>query len=72
MSDDKYGWAAVPRAQKQLLSTADLSKTTPLDASEVSIPASALARQVYDYAKAELSEETFNHSMRIFYYGMAP
>lgn len=71
MADTIYGWTAVPRSQKDLLSSVEWSETAPVTVAQLSLPNSALAKEVYDYAKAELPEETFNHSMRVFYYGTA-
>ena len=35
------------------------------------VPSSELARFVYDYAKKELPPKTFNHSLRVYLYGVA-
>ena len=64
-----YGWTAVPRSQKELLKSADWSKTKPLRIEELPTPDSALAKRVQEYAKAELPEKVYNHSMRVYYYG---
>jgi len=71
MSDPTYGWAAVPRSQKDLLSSVNWNDTKPFKVEALAVPNSALAKQVYDYAKAKLPEKTFNHSMRVYYYGLS-
>ena len=43
----------------------------PVTVSSITLPSSNLSKAVYDYAKRELAVETFNHSMRVFYYGSA-
>jgi hypothetical protein len=67
----EYGWSAVSRDPKQ---SGGLKKynhiPTPLFVKDVAIPNSPLAKKVMEYAKAELPEPTFNHSMRLFYYGL--
>ena len=35
----------------------------------IQLPDSRIAKEVLGYAKAELNEQTFNHSMRVYYYG---
>lgn len=64
-----HGWTAVPRDASALngqLKAAPEAVTVD----NVSLPDSSLAKEVLKYAKKELREETFNHSMRVFYYGM--
>ena len=36
---------------------------------DIEMPDSTLAKEVMAYAEKELGIETFNHSMRVFYYG---
>ena len=67
---EKYGWTAVPRKVSTLLSQSTVSGSAkPISVSSIPLPDSALATQVQEYAKRELSVETYNHSMRVFYYG---
>ncbi|PTB48830.1 hypothetical protein M431DRAFT_127375 [Trichoderma harzianum CBS 226.95] len=67
------GWTSVPRHAGTLfgdkLSTIEPS---PLSISELGFPSSdqAVAKTI-DYAKATLHPQTFNHSMRVYYFGMA-
>jgi cyanamide hydratase len=64
------GWTTVPRSIDSFLSGANASNTKPFAVSDIEIPTSKAAQQTQAYAKEFLSEPTFNHSMRVFYYGM--
>jgi cyanamide hydratase len=68
---EKFGWTAVPVDLKTLLSQSQASSSPakPITVSSVRLPDSALAKAVHEYAQKELPVETFNHSMRVFYYG---
>ncbi|KAH7330083.1 hypothetical protein BKA65DRAFT_508442 [Rhexocercosporidium sp. MPI-PUGE-AT-0058] len=70
---EKFGWTAVPRKISTLLeqSQASSGPAKPVLVSSISLPDSPLAKAVHEYAKKELATETFNHSMRVFYYGQA-
>ncbi|KAJ9669582.1 hypothetical protein H2201_000449 [Coniosporium apollinis] len=70
-SHDKYGWTAVPRSQSVLLKDAQPKDPEPLKVSDIDLPSSPVIDQVHEYAKKNLPEETYNHSMRVFYYGQA-
>lgn len=66
-----YGFAALPRSTSALLgSRVDPKEATELGVDDIPIPNSPLVTAVLEYAKKELPVETFNHSMRVFYYGM--
>lgn len=61
----------MPRKVESLLaSRTDVQPPAPVDINDVSLPDSPLAKAVHEYAKKELVPETFNHSMRVYYYGM--
>jgi len=73
---DAYGWTAVPRKQETLLAFAGSKASSagppkPISVSSIQVPSSSLAKQVHEYAQKELSIQTFNHSMRVYYYGKA-
>jgi len=70
---EKYGWNPVPVHLKTLLSQSRASSGPAklVSVSSTSLPDSALAKAVHEYAQKELPIETFNHSMRVFYYGKA-
>lgn len=71
---EEFGWIAVPRRISTLLEQSQASSQVaqPLLVSSIPVPDSSLAKAVNDYAKKELSMETYNHSMRVFYYGKCP
>ncbi|KFZ20416.1 hypothetical protein V501_00156 [Pseudogymnoascus sp. VKM F-4519 (FW-2642)] len=67
-----YGFTALPRPMATLLAARkDPQPLTSLTISDVPLPSSPLVTAVLAYAKHELPIETFNHSMRVFYYGLA-
>jgi cyanamide hydratase len=68
---EKFGWTAVPRHLKTLLqqSQASSSPAKHIAASSIKLPDSPLVKAVHEYVKKELPIETFNHSMRVYYYG---
>ncbi|KFY73657.1 hypothetical protein V499_06279 [Pseudogymnoascus sp. VKM F-103] len=67
-----YGFAALPRSTAALLaSRVDPKQPTELGVDDIPLPDSPLAGKVVEYARKELPVETFNHSMRVFYYGIA-
>ena len=72
MSDvsDLYGWEARPRDVSILLNGKNNRDPKPQTVASFKLPNSALAKSVLEYAKKELSTETFNHSMRVYYYGL--
>jgi cyanamide hydratase len=70
---EKYGWTAVPRKVEILLQQSEASGLAkPISVSSIKLPNSELVEAVYEYAKKELAVETFNHSMRVYCYGISP
>ena len=71
MSNQKelHGWVAFPRDAAVLLKDSSNREPAPLTVDDIPLPDSPLAKEVMAYAKGELNEQTFNHSMRVFYYG---
>lgn len=72
MSDneiDTHGWTAVVRDQPKFFSVFKPQPAQAIDISAIHVPESDVARKTQAYAKAQLPEETYNHSMRVFYYG---
>ena len=64
------GWTAQRRSFSSFLGdTKALKAPQPQRVDNIPLPATPLANAVLDYAKQELREETFNHSMRVYYYG---
>ncbi|KAI4174115.1 MAG: hypothetical protein LQ346_008287 [Caloplaca aetnensis] len=71
-ANGNYGWAAQPRDVSVLLEGRKNNKAPqPQHVSSIQLPDTALAKSVLEYARKELSTETFNHSMRVYYYGKA-
>jgi cyanamide hydratase len=69
---DTYGWTAVPVKLEALLSLSkDSGSAPPFSTTSITLPSSPLAKSALEYAKKELPIETFNHSLRVFYYGSA-
>merc|ERR1712093_6177 len=71
----EYGWTAVPRSQKALFNelkrSSDGERVKGYTADSIPLPDSPAAKKTLEYAKRELIEQTFNHSMRVYYYGRA-
>ena len=64
-----HGWTALPRDPATLLKGKQNPSPKPLTVDDIELPSTHLAKEVLEYAKRELNEQTFNHSMRVFYYG---
>ena len=70
---EAHGWTAVPRSLNKLVAGAkDAQHSSPIKVEDIPIPDTPLAQTVMQYAKQHLPEQTFNHSMRVYYYGMPP
>lgn len=66
-----YGWEAKPRDPSVILGgKKNIKDPKPQTVASIKLPDSTLAASVLKYAATELSTATFNHSMRVFYYGM--
>jgi cyanamide hydratase len=63
------GWGAVSRSFTKSLADVDKSKQAELSIDEVSQPSTDIAKKTFAFAKAQLPEKTFNHSIRVWYYG---
>lgn len=65
------GWTAVVRDPKVLLSgDSYINKPSPLLVKDIPFPSDDdLVAKVQEYAKAKLTPQTYNHSMRVFYFG---
>ena len=67
-----YGWTAVVRSQKALLRNQPyINVPEPILVKDIPFPSDPLVTKVRDYAKKHLLEQTYNHSMRVYYFGMA-
>lgn len=66
----EYGWTALPCDPSQWGGNKKNNHNpTPQLCNQVPLPETPLIKAAMRYAKAELPEHTFNHSMRVFYYG---
>ena len=66
----EHGFTAVPRDINKILNgTGKLHDPSPLLTKDIPFPSSPLVLEVQKYAKANLNEQTYNHSMRVYYYG---
>ena len=67
---EEHGWTAVPRDFKELLQGKPyLKEPTALVVDDIPWPIDDLVTKVQGYAKGDLREETYNHSMRVYYFG---
>ena len=64
-----YGWLAKSRDPKIYLKEKVSRDPVPQTVDSIRLPDTPLATKVLEYAKQELNIGTFNHSMRVFYYG---
>lgn len=68
-----YGWEAKPRDPAVFLEgKKNFKDPVPQTVESIKLPDSPIAKAVLEYARKELNAETFNHSMRVFYYGILP
>jgi len=66
---EEFGWTAVPRNRSNVPS-ADEAKTQDVTVNVGDIwPDTELVKKANEYAKRELSQETYNHSLRVYCYG---
>ncbi|KAI9879404.1 MAG: hypothetical protein M1830_008623 [Pleopsidium flavum] len=68
----EFGFTALPRDPNVILAgRKNNTDPRPLSVDHVRVPDTDLAKKVRDYAKQELRTETYHHSMRVYYYGIA-
>ncbi|KKZ68559.1 hypothetical protein EMCG_01007 [[Emmonsia] crescens] len=78
-SDDPittHGFTAVPASASTLLTgTAEYpapnTPAPPLSVSDTPVPNTPLAKRIQAYALAHLPLPTYNHSMRVYHFGLA-
>lgn len=75
-SDDEsnvlYGFTAVDSSASSLLKTKPRPNSPHcILVSETPIPSTPLAQRINDYAQAHLPVPTYNHSLRVYHFGMA-
>ena len=72
MSDtvEQFCFTAVPRSLDKLIATRSAkAASTPLSVDDIDFPKTALAASIHAYAEENLPRQTYNHSMRVYYYG---
>lgn len=70
----EYGFTAVPASAIQILNDPTTKPSSPPPAITLSsfpTPDTALAKRIQAYAKTHLPEPTYNHSLRVYYFGQA-
>ncbi|KAJ0426869.1 hypothetical protein BJY00DRAFT_271090 [Aspergillus carlsbadensis] len=74
-AEQTYGFTAVPSSPETLFTTSSiLSSKTPPPSTPVSstpIPTTPLSQRINAYAKSHLPLPTYNHSLRVYHYGIA-
>ena len=67
----EFGWTAVPRNVETILGDkAFLHSPTAVHVEDIPFPSSRLAQEIQTLVQEELTEQTYNHSMRVYYYGI--
>jgi len=65
-----HGWTSVPRDPKVLLSGKEyLHESKSLLVEDITFPSDKLVLEVQKYAQQRLTPQTYNHSMRVYYFG---
>lgn len=69
----EYGLTAVPAAAGVAIDASPAPSTAPpiIPVSEMPVPTTALARRIHAYAQKHLPVPAYNHSMRVYHYGLA-
>ncbi|KAI1080730.1 hypothetical protein F5B20DRAFT_589109 [Whalleya microplaca] len=69
----KYGWTAVPRDVDAILNGRPyIHEPSPLRVDDIPFPSDdPVVAKVQEYAKTHLPAPTYNHSMRVYYWGYA-
>ena len=67
---EQFGFQAVPRSLDKLIATQSTKATsTPVSIDDIDFPKTPLATIIHAYAKENLPRQTYNHSMRVYFYG---
>ncbi|KAL3455721.1 hypothetical protein BJX64DRAFT_271814 [Aspergillus heterothallicus] len=73
-SETTYGFTPVPSDPTALFNTVNLSSLPPPSFTPVSAtptPSTPLSHRIQSYAKSHLPLPTYNHSLRVYHYGLA-
>lgn len=69
-STTKHGFTAVPRSLDKLIADRPIKVTSkPVRVEDIDLSESPLAKTIQEYARENLPEQTYNHSMRVYYFG---
>jgi cyanamide hydratase len=63
-------WQPVPRDQEVLFQDVKSAQPKPYSPADLPPPTTKLANAVTEFAKSHLDSKQFNHSNRIFYFGL--
>lgn len=67
-----HGWTPVVRGHQALLSGKPyINKPSTLLVKDIQFPSDDVVAKVRKHAEEKLAAPTFNHSMRVFYFGIA-
>jgi len=66
-----HGWTAVPRDPNAILGGKEyIHKPQPLLVKDIKFPSDdPLVVKAQEYAREKLAPQTYNHSMRVYYFG---
>ncbi|KAL3484430.1 hypothetical protein BJX62DRAFT_54788 [Aspergillus germanicus] len=74
-AEKTYGFTPVPSSPDTLFTTSSIlkSRVPPpcIPVSATPIPSTPLSQRIQSYAKSHLPEPTYNHSLRVYHYGLA-
>ncbi|KAE8360844.1 hypothetical protein BDV27DRAFT_133871 [Aspergillus caelatus] len=71
-SETLYGFTPVAASAHTLLSSVSPSSAAPfISVAETPVPETALARRINTYAQSHLPLPTYNHSLRVYHFGLA-
>ncbi|KAJ5833433.1 hypothetical protein N7474_001744 [Penicillium riverlandense] len=71
-SESLYGLTPVAASAAQVLSAAKPTSPAPfISVAETPVPDTGLSRRISAYAQRHLPEPTYNHSLRVYHYGLA-
>ncbi|GHJ87521.1 hypothetical protein NliqN6_3923 [Naganishia liquefaciens] len=65
----QYGLSAIPADQSKLSPATKTPK--PVSAQDLKPPTTPFCSRINDYARIELSDDTYRHSLRVYSYGVA-
>lgn len=66
----EYGWVAVPRNRSNVPSNDDCKTTAATVEFETIWPQTEVVKKAEDWVKSRLPKETWNHSLRVYCYGI--